>query len=152
MREGAALLQGLAVCGHCGRKLHTHYRGREQAPGYHCSNKGIVNGRGVYCLNVGGMQIDAAVTQAFLSAIAPAGLHAVVQAAEQLQADHHGALTQWHLALSTMPSVQSDVTALSIPRIVWSHVGWKPSGRKVCVSYSMHAPNSHVANSNGLMR
>ena len=99
LREGAALLQGLAVCGHCGRKLHTHYRGRLQAPGYHCSNKGIVNGRGVYCLNVGGMQIDAAVTQAFLSAIAPAGLHAVVQAAEQLQADHDGALTQWHLAV-----------------------------------------------------
>ena len=99
LREGAALLQGLAVCGHCGRKLHTHYRGRLQAPGYHCSNKGIVNGRGVYCLNVGGMQIDAAVTQAFLSAIAPAGLHAVVQAAEQLQADHDGALAQWHLAV-----------------------------------------------------
>ena len=99
LREGAALLQGLAVCGHCGRKLHTHYRGRQQAPGYHCSNKGIVNGRGVYCLNVGGMQIDAAVTEAFLSAIAPAGLRAAVQAAEQLQADHDGALAQWHLAV-----------------------------------------------------
>lgn len=99
LREGAALLQGLAVCGHCGRKLHTHYRGRQQTPGYHCSNKGIVNGRGVYCLNVGGVQIDAAVTQAFLSAVAPAGLHAVVQAAEQLQADHDGALAQWNLAL-----------------------------------------------------
>jgi DNA invertase Pin-like site-specific DNA recombinase len=99
LREGAALLQGLAVCGHCGRRLHTHYRGRQQTPGYHCSNKGIENGRGVYCLNVGGLQIDAAVTQAFLSAIAPAGLHAVVQAAEQLQTDHDGALAQWRLAL-----------------------------------------------------
>src|SRR5664279_3296078 len=99
LREGAALLQGLAVCGHCGRKLHTHYRGRLQTPGYHCSNKGIENGRGVYCLNVGGLQIDAAVTQTFLSAIAPAGLLAVVQAAEHLQADHDGALAQWRLAL-----------------------------------------------------
>jgi DNA invertase Pin-like site-specific DNA recombinase len=99
LREGAALLQGLAACGHCGRKLHTHYRGRLQTPGYHCSNKGIENGRGVYCLNVGGLQIDAAVTQAFLSAIAPAGLLAVVQAAEHLQADHDGALAQWRLAL-----------------------------------------------------
>jgi DNA invertase Pin-like site-specific DNA recombinase len=99
LREGAALLQGLAVCGHCGRKLHTHYRGRQQTPGYHCSNKDIVNGRGVYCLNVGGIQIDAAVTQAFLSAIAPAGLHAAVQAVEQLQADHDGALAQWRLAV-----------------------------------------------------
>jgi DNA invertase Pin-like site-specific DNA recombinase/predicted DNA-binding transcriptional regulator AlpA len=99
LREGAALLQGLAVCGHCGRNLHTHYRGRQQTPGYHCSNKGIVNGRGVYCLNVGGVQIDAAVTEAFLSAIAPAGLHAAVAAAEHLQADHDGALAQWRLAV-----------------------------------------------------
>jgi predicted DNA-binding transcriptional regulator AlpA len=99
LREGAALLQGLAVCGHCGRRLHTHYRGRQQTPGYHCSNKGIENGRGVYCLNIGGVHIDAAVTQAFLAAIAPAGLHAVVLAAEQLQADHDGALAQWRLAV-----------------------------------------------------
>ena len=99
LREGAALLQGLAVCGHCGRKLHTHYRGRHQTPGYHCSNKGIENGRGVYCLNVGGIQIDDAVTQAFLSAIAPAGVNAAMQAAERLQSDHDGALAQWRLAL-----------------------------------------------------
>ena len=51
LREGAALLQGLATCGHCGRKLRTHYRGRQQAPGYHCANKGVIDGRGVYCLS-----------------------------------------------------------------------------------------------------
>src|SRR5947199_3712368 len=60
VREGAALLQGLARCGKCGRRLHTHYTGRNAAPGYHCSGKNIVEGRGVYCLNVGGVQIDRA--------------------------------------------------------------------------------------------
>jgi hypothetical protein len=50
----------------CGRKLHTHYCGKHQAPGYHCSNKDILNGRGVYCLNVGGVQIDEALVAAFL--------------------------------------------------------------------------------------
>ena len=99
LREGVALLQGLATCGHCGRKLHTHYRGQNQAPGYHCSNKGIVNGRGVYCLNVGGVQIDEAIAKTFLGAIAPAGLQASVRAAEHLQADHDGALAQWRLAV-----------------------------------------------------
>jgi transposase len=99
VREGAALLQGLATCGHCGRKLHTHYRGKNQAPGYHCSNKSIVNGRGVYCLSVGGVQIDAAVTSAFLGAVQPAGLAASLRAAELLQADHDGALAQWRLAV-----------------------------------------------------
>ena len=55
VREGSALLQGIATCGHCGRRLHVHYRGRNSAPGYHCAGKDLVNGRGVYCLNVGGM-------------------------------------------------------------------------------------------------
>jgi len=99
LREGAALLQGLATCGRCGRKLRTHYRGQQQAPGYHCANKSVVGGRGVYCLNVGGVQIDEAVARAFLAAIAPAGLSAAVCAAEQLQADHDGALAQWRLAV-----------------------------------------------------
>jgi len=99
VREGAALLQGLATCGHCSRRLKTHYRGTNQTPGYHCSNKGIENGRGVYCLNVGGLQIDAAVAQAFLHAVEPAGLEAAVRAAERLEADHDAALAQWRLSV-----------------------------------------------------
>ena len=50
VREGGALLQGLASCGHCGRRLHTHYRGRNSTPGYHCAGKVLVENRGVYCL------------------------------------------------------------------------------------------------------
>jgi len=91
VREGTALLQGLAICGHCSRRLRTHYQGANQTPGYHCSNKGIENGRGVFCLNVGGLQIDAAITEAFLRAVEPAGLKATVLAAERLEADHDAA-------------------------------------------------------------
>jgi DNA invertase Pin-like site-specific DNA recombinase len=96
-REGGALLQGIARCGHCGRRLHTHYRGRTATPGYHCPGKLIVEGRGVYCLNVGGMQIDAAVGAAFLKALEPARLAATLEAAERLENDHEAALKQWRL-------------------------------------------------------
>jgi DNA invertase Pin-like site-specific DNA recombinase/uncharacterized protein YndB with AHSA1/START domain len=99
VREGAALLQGLATCGKCGRRLHTHYRGRNAAPGYHCSGKDIVQGRGVYCLNVGGVQIDQAVVDAFLKALTPAALEATQLAIQQLEADHDAALSQWRLAV-----------------------------------------------------
>lgn len=99
LREGTALLQNLATCGHCGRRLRTHYRGRNITPGYHCAGKDIVGGRGVYCLNVGGLQIDAAVTHAFLDALEPAGIQAALLAAEQLQTDHEAALAQWYLAV-----------------------------------------------------
>ena len=72
VREGSALLQGLATCGHCGRRLRTHYRGNNATPGYHCAGEQIVEGRSCYCLNVGGVQIDAAVAKAFLEALTPA--------------------------------------------------------------------------------
>jgi DNA invertase Pin-like site-specific DNA recombinase len=99
VREGAALLQGLATCGHCGRRLHTHYTGRSAAPGYHCSGKDLVEGRGVYCLTVGGMQIDEAVTTAFLAALTPAAVDAALVAAQQLDHDEDTALAQWRLAV-----------------------------------------------------
>ena len=99
VREGAALLQGLTTCGKCGRRLHTHYRGRNVTPGYHCSGKDIVQGRGVYCLNIGGVQIDQAVVDAFLKALTPASLEATQLAVQQLEADHDAALRQWRLAV-----------------------------------------------------
>jgi DNA invertase Pin-like site-specific DNA recombinase len=34
LREGSALLQGLARCGKCGRKLRVYYQGKNSAPGY----------------------------------------------------------------------------------------------------------------------
>jgi uncharacterized protein YndB with AHSA1/START domain/predicted DNA-binding transcriptional regulator AlpA len=97
VREGSALLQGLATCGHCGRRLHVHYRGRNSAPGYHCAGKDLVNGRGVYCLNVGGMAIEQAVVCAFLEAITPATIQAVRLSVEQLESNHDAALSQWRL-------------------------------------------------------
>lgn len=99
VREGTALLQGIATCGHCGRRLRTHYQGRASAPGYHCPGKTLANGRGVYCLNIGGVQIDQAVTQALLETLKPAGIAAALHAAEQLEVDHDAALAQWRLAL-----------------------------------------------------
>jgi DNA invertase Pin-like site-specific DNA recombinase len=99
VREGAALLQGLARCGKCGRRLHTHYTGRNASPGYHCSGKDIVQGRGVYCLQVGGIQIDQAVADAFLKALTPATLEATELAIQQLEAIHDAALAQWGLAV-----------------------------------------------------
>jgi DNA invertase Pin-like site-specific DNA recombinase len=95
VREGAALLQGIARCGRCGRSLRVYYSGRHAAPGYHCTGSTLVNGRGEYCLRVGGRQIDAAVSGAFLDALAPAGLEAALKAAEQLESDHDAVLVQF---------------------------------------------------------
>jgi DNA invertase Pin-like site-specific DNA recombinase len=95
VREGAALLQGIAKCGCCGRGLRVYYSGRNSAPGYYCAGSTISNGRGEWCLRVGGRQLDAAVAEAFLAALAPAGLEAALKATEQLESDHDGVLAQF---------------------------------------------------------
>ena len=99
VREGAALLQGLAVCGRCGRKLMVHYQGRRghRSPAYHCPSSQLAEGRGLWCLRVGGTQIDQAVAGALLAALTPAGVKAALVAAESLEADHDAALSQWRL-------------------------------------------------------
>jgi DNA invertase Pin-like site-specific DNA recombinase len=99
VREGAALLQGIAVCGHCGRKLRTQYPGRRARPGYYCAGSNIANGRGTHCLSVGGVQIDQAVAQSMLDTLKPVALEATLQATRQLEADHDAATAQWRLAV-----------------------------------------------------
>jgi DNA invertase Pin-like site-specific DNA recombinase len=97
VREGCALLQGLATCGACGRKLAIFYRGpAKTVPNYYCQGPGdLVDGRGTRHMNVGGQAIDAAVAEAFLAALAPAALQACLTAARQLEDGHDAALAQW---------------------------------------------------------
>lgn len=96
VREGAALLQGIATCGRCGRGIRVDYGGRASSPGYYCAGNVIVNGRGEHCLHrVGGHQIDDAVISVFLAALAPAGVEASLRAAVMIEADHDAALAQW---------------------------------------------------------
>jgi DNA invertase Pin-like site-specific DNA recombinase len=101
VREGQALLQGIAVCGRCGRKLMVHYQGRSghRSPAYHCPSSQLAEGRGLWCLRVGGGQIDQAIASALLAALTPAGVKAALVAAESLEADHDAALAQWRLQL-----------------------------------------------------
>ena len=94
VREGTALLQGLGTCGRCGRRLRVYYSGRNSAPGYYCSGDMVVNGRGEYCLRVGGCKIDAAVTGAFLAGIRPAGLESSLRAIAELESDRNAVLAQ----------------------------------------------------------
>lgn len=101
VREGCALLQGLATCGVCGRKLAVYYSGRHKAtPGYYCTGPGkLIDGRGMRHLRIGGVAIDRAVIETFLAALAPTALQACLAAAAQIEQDHDAALDQWRRQL-----------------------------------------------------
>ena len=93
-RDGAALLQGLAVCGHCGRQLATRY---SRAWSYVCQPP--MDRSRKSCLHVGGVRIDAIVERAFLDAVAPAGVEAARVAVEQSQLRSDAGLRSLQLEL-----------------------------------------------------
>jgi hypothetical protein len=97
VREGCALLQHLATCGVCGRKLAVYYDGRHHnTPGYYCTGTGnLVDGKGLRHLRIGGLGIDAAVSQAFLAAMAGDAPAACLAAARELDDGHDSALEQY---------------------------------------------------------
>src|SRR2546425_5482161 len=80
-RERAALLQGLATCGLCGRQMHVDYR---RHPRYVCTGM-----RRSYaeppCAHLDGPSIEAFVVQAFFDAMAPAQLESLDEVLAQRQ-------------------------------------------------------------------
>lgn len=101
-REGSALLQGLARCGRCGRKLRVYYQGNNSTPGYYCSSSEAVNGRGVWCMRLGAGKPDQAVIETFLDAIAPAGLEAAIEAQKLQDIQYQNALKQFRLQVEAV--------------------------------------------------
>ena len=97
VREGSALLQGLATCGRCGRHLRVYYQGKNSTPGYYCAQNQALGGRGVWCLRVGGVRVDRAVVETFLEAISPAGLDAAIAAQSLGEAEDQTAFKQFRL-------------------------------------------------------
>jgi hypothetical protein len=59
----------------------------------------VAEGRGGWCLRIGGGRIDEAVAGVLLAALTPAGVKAALIAAESLETDHDQALEQWRLQI-----------------------------------------------------
>jgi DNA invertase Pin-like site-specific DNA recombinase len=80
-REGPALLQGLAVCARCGRRMHMSYGGHrsQRVYPYRCSGARSQRG-GTDCQLVGGKRIDQMVVAVFLEATQPCAHEAAHQA------------------------------------------------------------------------
>lgn len=102
IREGAALLQGLATCGKCGRRLKVYYQGKYSTPGYYCAANNVVAGRAKHCMRIGGVKIDDAVATAFLDAVTPGAMEAAILAEKNIEADHDAALAQYQLQIERL--------------------------------------------------
>ncbi len=86
-REGAALLQGLVICGVCGLRMTVRYHTDHghPIPDYVCQRRGIQTAEPL-CQRLPGAQIDQAVTELVLKAVNPASLEVALEVFEELRA------------------------------------------------------------------
>jgi DNA invertase Pin-like site-specific DNA recombinase len=87
-REGTALLQGLVVCGRCGRKMgvHHHSAHERRLAAYVCQ-QGYSNGDTHVCQCMTSRAVDAGVVQAFLEAVSPESLPIAMRVLDQIEHD-----------------------------------------------------------------
>ncbi len=84
-REGPALLQGLLICGQCGRRLSPRYLGEDGSLVWYECNWRRRQLAGKSCWSVRGDLLDEAVAQRIVSALVPAQIEIALAALEEVE-------------------------------------------------------------------
>jgi DNA invertase Pin-like site-specific DNA recombinase len=90
-REGAALLQGLAVCGECGHRLRSGYKPK---PFYGCFDQ-AKRFDGPKCIWLPAIPVDKVVVQAFFEALRPAQIDALAAVLAEQHAERQRVTQIW---------------------------------------------------------
>ena len=85
-REGPALLQGLVICGICGKRMTVRYHTLhgQQVPDYVCQRKGIEYAENV-CQVIKGQMIDQAIGNLLLESVTPLALEVALKVQDELK-------------------------------------------------------------------
>ena len=99
-REGLALLQGLLMCGTCGRALTVRYQGNGGIyPIYHCSALRRDALATKDCMSIRCDRLDVVVAEEVLQALQPAQLELALAALRELASRDHAIHHQWQMRL-----------------------------------------------------
>ncbi len=85
-REGAALLQGVIICGKCGTRMTVRYHRRRGTdwPTYLCQRDGIENARRI-CAAIPGASLDQATGQLLIDTLTPLAVEAALTVTAELE-------------------------------------------------------------------
>jgi DNA invertase Pin-like site-specific DNA recombinase len=98
VREGSALLQGIVLCGICGRRMNVRYLRDGSIPSYECRQAHAQRAEKT-CQTMRGDEIDRGVAACFLEAIAPSHLSVSLATLEELEGRARQIDRQWQLRL-----------------------------------------------------
>lgn len=135
VREGSSLLQGIVLCGSCGRRMSVRYQREGSRLFYEC-NQAHAQLAVKTCQTMRGDRIDQAVAACFLEAIEPAHLEVALSALAHLevrakqidqqarrQIERAEVMKRTWLAAATVPWTRT---------IGWSQGAWNGSGTRNC--------------------
>ena len=95
-REGTALVQGLVLCGRCGRRMQVQYS--KQGPRYVCRDDAMCYATST-CQSFGQRYLDEAVCACFFEAVKPAQLDMLLAALSTLEQERQTREKGWQLRL-----------------------------------------------------
>lgn len=99
-REGHALLQGLLVCGVCGRKLTVRYTGEGgKRAVYDCSLARREGRSAQPCISIGAAPLDAAISARAIEVMQPDEIEIALEAMRELERRDESIRRQWELRI-----------------------------------------------------
>lgn len=102
-REGRALLQGLLVCGHCGRRLSPRYTGHGGIhPVYECTRRQTDTHYSSACVRLSADLIDQAVGQRILEILQPEQIEIAFRAVQELERRSQAIDQQWRMRMERL--------------------------------------------------
>jgi DNA invertase Pin-like site-specific DNA recombinase len=96
-RKGAALLQGIAVCGRCGRRMSVRYSGPHNNYPVYCCRTDKDQTATPLCQEVRALPVDDVVAQTLLEALAPDQIKIAIAAIDKMTDDVRQLEQQWSL-------------------------------------------------------
>lgn len=87
-REGNALIQGIAICGRCGKHFTVNYHkySKKLVPSYNCYQTDP-SGKRIACQSITGTAIDKAISNLVVEAVTPLALEVSLAVQEKLEAE-----------------------------------------------------------------
>lgn len=149
VREGAALLQGLLMCGKCGRRLSVRYSGTGGIyPTYICGSHHREGRSTKDCMSVRCDPLDTSVAEQVLDALQPTELELAVGVLENLEGRDTSCTNG--RCVSSEPSTKqtwpSGGTGRRIPAIVWSPAPSSVGGTRPCCVWRTSSASTSRSN------
>ena len=102
-REGRALLQGLLLCGHCGRRLSPRYTGNGGIhPVYECTRRAQDTHYSPACIRLPADPLDQTVGQRVLEILQPDQIEIAFRAVQELERRSQAVDQQWRMRLERL--------------------------------------------------